>query len=70
MVVSAQGGKQTIDPPMSSVVECVIRKEDEVAEASGEGNAPSKEVEDLRKFSPYKSSTTIPTKITEKNGRW
>ena len=40
---------------MSSVVECVIRKEDEVAEASGEGNAPSKEVEDIKKLSPYQN---------------
>lgn len=52
MVVTTREGKQTIDTPMSSVVECDIRKEDEVAEVSrGLGDAPS-EAEDLRKLSP------------------
>ena len=46
MVVTTRGGKQTIDPPMSSVVEGDSRKEDEVEEASGWlGDAPLKEAE-------------------------
>ena len=46
MVVTTRGGKQTIDPPMSSVVEGDSRKEDELEEASGWlGDAPLKEAE-------------------------
>ena len=44
MPVTTRGGKQTIDPPMSSVVEEDIRKEYEAIESSGElGDAPPKE---------------------------
>ena len=36
MVVTAWGGKQIIDPPMSSVVEDEVRKDDQVVEDNGE----------------------------------
>ena len=35
MAITTQGGKQTIDPPMLSGMENVIRGEDEVVEVSG-----------------------------------
>ena len=44
MVVTTRRVKQTIDPALSSVVECDTRKKDKVEEASRElGDAPSKE---------------------------
>ena len=46
MVVTTRRVKQTIDPALSSVVECDTRKKDKVEEASRElGDAPSKEVQ-------------------------
>ena len=36
MAVTTRGGKQPIDPPMPSVVEDKVTKDDEVVEASGE----------------------------------
>ena len=36
MAITTRGGKQTIDPPMSSGVEKVIRDDDTVVEVSGE----------------------------------
>ena len=36
MVVSTQEGKQTIDPPIPSVLDDEVRKHDEVVEVSGE----------------------------------
>ena len=46
MAVTTKEGKQTIDPPMSFVVEGDMRKEDDVVEASGElGDVTMKEAE-------------------------
>ena len=36
MTVTTRRGKQTIDPPMPFVVECDMRKDKDVVEASGE----------------------------------
>ena len=36
MTFTTQGGKQTIDPPMSSMVEDEMRKDEKVVETSGE----------------------------------
>ena len=36
MAITTRGGKQTIEPPMLSGVENVIRGDDEVVEVSGE----------------------------------
>ena len=36
MTVTTRGGKQTIDPPVPSVVENEMRKDEEVVETSGE----------------------------------
>ena len=36
MQITTRGGKQTIDPPMPSGVENMIRGDDEVVEVSGE----------------------------------
>ena len=36
MAITTQGGKQTIDPPMSSKKEKVIKDNDKVVEGSGE----------------------------------
>ena len=47
------GGKQTIDPPMSSGVENVIRGDDEVVEVSGElEDKTRKEAEVPQKVTP------------------
>ena len=35
MTVTTRGRKETIDPPMLSVVEDEVRKDDEVVEANG-----------------------------------
>ena len=44
MVVTSQGGKQTINPPMSYVVDTDTRKDDELIEVSREHkNATEKE---------------------------
>ena len=53
MAVTSQGGKQTIDPPMSSGVENVIRGDDEVVEVSGElEDKTRKEAEVPQKVTP------------------
>ena len=50
MIVTTRGGKQTIDPPMSSVVEDEMRKDEEVVKTSGElVDKTAKEVEVLQK---------------------
>uniref|UniRef100_M1DEH6 Integrase core domain containing protein n=1 Tax=Solanum tuberosum TaxID=4113 RepID=M1DEH6_SOLTU len=53
MVVTTRGGKQTIDPPMPSVVDVEIRKEDEVVEVREETeNATEKEAKISQKVVP------------------
>uniref|UniRef100_M1DRZ9 Integrase core domain containing protein n=1 Tax=Solanum tuberosum TaxID=4113 RepID=M1DRZ9_SOLTU len=53
MTVTTRGGKQTIDPPMSSVVDVEIRKEDDVVEVRGETeNATEKEAKISQKVVP------------------
>ena len=53
MTVTTRGGKYTIDLPISSVVEDDVRKEYEVAEASGKlGDAPSKEAKVSQEIVP------------------
>ena len=50
MAVTTHGGKQTIDPPMPSVVEDEMRKDEAVVETSGElVNKEGKEAEVLHK---------------------
>ena len=53
MIVTTRGGKQTIDPPMSSVVEDEMRKDEEVVKTSGElVDKTSKEKEVPKKVVP------------------
>ena len=53
MPVTTRGGKKTIDPPMPSCVENMIRGDDEVVEFSGElGEKTGKEAEVLQKVIP------------------
>ena len=52
MAITTQGGKQTIDPPMSSNEENVIKDNDKVVEVSGE-------VEDN-----IGKDVEVPTKVT------
>ena len=53
MAISTRGVKQTIDPPMPSVVEDEVRKDDEVVEVSGKlVDKAVKEAEIPRKVIP------------------
>uniref|UniRef100_M1D846 Integrase core domain containing protein n=1 Tax=Solanum tuberosum TaxID=4113 RepID=M1D846_SOLTU len=53
MEVTTRGGKQTIDPPMPSVVDIETRKDDDVVEVSGESeNATQKDAEITQKVVP------------------
>ena len=53
MEITTRDGKQTIDPPMSSSVEKVIRDDDTVVEVSGEFEDKTvKDVEVTQKVTP------------------
>ena len=72
MAITTRGGKQTIDPPMSSNEKKVIKDNDKVVEVSGEvEDNTGKDAEVPKKV------TTIPTpppplssKISEKDRGW
>ena len=53
MEITTRDGKQTIDPPMSSSVEKVIRDDDTVVEVSGElEDKTVKDIEVPQKMTP------------------
>ena len=68
MAITTRGGKQTIDPPMPSGVEKVIRYDDTLVEVSSE--LEDKMVKDLEvppKSDPHAYTTTsFPTKVSKK----
>ena len=68
MAVTTRGGKQTIESPMSSGVENVIRGNDEVVEFSGElGDKKGKEVKVPQKVTPMpRPSPPFPQRLVKK----
>ncbi|KAH0634861.1 hypothetical protein KY284_037647 [Solanum tuberosum] len=68
MAVTTRGGKQTIDPPRTSVVEIEIRKEDDVVKVREESeNATEKEAEISQKVVPIpRPPPNFPQRLVKK----
>ena len=68
MAVTTRGGNQTIDPPMSSVVENLKRGDDEVVEVSGElGDKTGKQAEVPQKVTPMpRPQPPFPQRLVKK----
>ena len=71
MAITTRGGKKTIDPPMPSNEEKVIKDNDKVVEVSGEvEDNTGKYVEVLKKATPMPRPSSISSKISQKEQGW
>ena len=70
MAITTRGGKQTIDPPMPSYEEKVIKDNDKVLEVSGEvEDNTGKDAEVPKKVTPM-PRPPISSKTSEKDREW
>ena len=71
MAITTRGGKQTIDPPMSSMKEKVIKENYKVVEGSGGvENNTGKDVEVPIKVIPMPRPPPLYSSISEKDRGW
>ena len=73
MAITTRGGKQTIDPPILSNEEKVIKTNDKVVEVSGESeDNTGKDVEVPTKVLPMPRPPPFPKKLVKKteNGKY
>ena len=71
MAITTRGGKQTIDPPMSSNEEKVIKDNDKVVEGSGEAeDCTGKDAEVPINVIPMARPPHLSSMISEKDRGW
>ena len=71
MEITTRGGKQTIDPPMPSNEEKLIKDNDKVVEVSGEvEDNTGKDAQVPTKVTPMPRPPSLSSKINEKDRGW